>query len=283
LASTVDLLSMAYTLTEDETYATRAVYLLDYWFLNKATKMNPNLNYAQAEKGISNGTANGVIDTWVLPTITDAISLLRGSQAMTAEKYAGFQTWFTTYANWLQTSTNGMQAETGPNNHGSAYDLQVAGILQFLGDTEGAGAVVNAAKWKRVEVQIEGDGVEPLEVVRADSWGCSCLNIKFLTALADLGKRDDVNLWAYTASDGGSIQAAIDFLTPYGLGEGTWPYPEVDTVAGADLAEPLLRAAVAFKNPQYLANEQQLQATETPQLRVLEAQAEITLDVDAPK
>src|SRR5215207_8124915 len=47
-------ISPAYYLTGNEKYASKAATLLRYWFSDDATKMNTNLDYAEAIPGINN-------------------------------------------------------------------------------------------------------------------------------------------------------------------------------------------------------------------------------------
>ena len=49
------ILSAAYKVTHEERYAAAAVRHLQAWFVDPATKMNPNLLYSQAIKGRSTG------------------------------------------------------------------------------------------------------------------------------------------------------------------------------------------------------------------------------------
>ena len=56
-------LSLAYYFSGDERYASKAVDVLEEWFLKDETKMNPNLNFAQGVPGRLNGSSWGIIDT----------------------------------------------------------------------------------------------------------------------------------------------------------------------------------------------------------------------------
>jgi len=59
LCENVNTLSLAYFYSRDEKYAKHAANLLRVWFWDPSTKMNPNLNFGQAVKGITNGRAEG--------------------------------------------------------------------------------------------------------------------------------------------------------------------------------------------------------------------------------
>lgn len=57
--------TLAYKITGNATYANNAAWFIDTWFVNNATYMNPNLNYAQVVRGANGshgGTHYGVLD-----------------------------------------------------------------------------------------------------------------------------------------------------------------------------------------------------------------------------
>lgn len=62
-------LCLGYYFLNNENYAIHAVSLLDTFFLNETTRMNPNLNYAQFVRGAQNksqlGRGEGVISSRV--------------------------------------------------------------------------------------------------------------------------------------------------------------------------------------------------------------------------
>ncbi len=66
-------LAAAWLLTKDEKYAAHAAKHLRTWFLDPATLMNPNLQYAQAIKGRFTGRGTGIIDTIHLVEVARAI------------------------------------------------------------------------------------------------------------------------------------------------------------------------------------------------------------------
>jgi hypothetical protein len=60
-------LCLAYQIYKNEDYANHAIHLLDVFFVNPATKMNPNVNYGQVIRGTNNpgglGRSDGIIST----------------------------------------------------------------------------------------------------------------------------------------------------------------------------------------------------------------------------
>src|SRR5918996_3977440 len=71
MTDAVNTLALAYYFTRDERYAGHAARLLRTWFLDPATRMNPNLEYAQAVPGVTPGRGFGIIETRELPRLLD--------------------------------------------------------------------------------------------------------------------------------------------------------------------------------------------------------------------
>jgi hypothetical protein len=65
----VKMLSLAYHFTNDVKYATKARELIHVWFLNNTTSMNPNLQYAEVQRGINNGSPSGIMSGMDLPDV----------------------------------------------------------------------------------------------------------------------------------------------------------------------------------------------------------------------
>ncbi|MCX6142447.1 MAG: alginate lyase family protein [Ignavibacteriales bacterium] len=222
MVASVFTLSLAYGITNDERYAAHATEFLRTWFLNPATRMNPNLNYAQAVRGQNEGRGTGIIDGYGLRHVVDAIGLLAGSRSWTAADQEGMKQWFSSYLDWLLNSKNGKDEAAAKNNHGTTYDVQTSMIALFLGKDDLAREIVRAAQTKRIARQIEPDGAQPLELVRTKSWNYSMLNLEALMQLAWIGDRFGENLWTYGTEDGRCMRKAIDYLLPAAFGKETW-------------------------------------------------------------
>lgn len=267
-------LALGYYYTGNEEYAKRAVLLLRIWFLNPATRMNPNLNYAQAVPGLNTGRGIGLIDVREMPRVLDAITLLSGSRAMTKTDEAGLRNWFTRYLKWLTTSKNGKDEADAKNNHGSWYDQQLVGIALFLGNKELARQTAETAKTKRIVLQIRKDGSQPLELARTKSFSYSVFNLDALMRLAAEADEVGVDLWSYRAPDGGSIRGALDYLVPFAVKKKQWKHEAINGVDGSLLTEPLLLAAMHYKDADYLKLAEQVEKNPDVRTRLLRAEAE---------
>jgi hypothetical protein len=260
LGSAVPALALAYAFTGHDPYAGHADRLLKAWFLDQATRMNPNLEFAQFVPGRNDGRAAGLIETRGPMHVVDAVGLLEGSRAWKPEDTEGMRAWFRDYLRWLTTSDIGRAEDRARNNHGSWYDAQVVTYALFVGNDQTAKEVLEAARERRVAAQVEPDGRQPLELSRTKSFGYSVFNLDALTSLADLGERAGVDLWRYRTEDGRSVQKALDWLVPYGTGAKPWPYEQITTLRADGMLLPPRRAANALHEPAYEAVLRQLVA-----------------------
>jgi Alginate lyase len=277
LEGAVHALALGYYFTGKEEYAARATLLLRTWFLDPATCMNPNLNYAQAVLGVNNGRGIGLIEMRDLPRVLDAITLLSGSASLTQADRDGLHKWFSTYIEWLQNSPNGRDESKSKNNHGSWYDQQLVGIALFLGEKDLARKVAETAKTKRIALQIKPDGSQPLELARTKSFSYSVFNLTALMRLAQEAQVAGVDLWSYRAEDGASLRAALDYLLPYAQGSKKWTYENLNGLESSSLTEPLLRAAASYHSSAYLEDAKKLEKNPTAEILLLEEQARETL------
>ena len=253
METAVETLALAYYFRGDEAYAARAAQLLRAWFLDPATRMNPNLEYAQYIPGVNTGRGIGLIETRGLTRVVDAVGLLEGSKSLTEADRRGLSEWFDKFLRWMQESKNGRDEAAAQNNHGTYYDVQAASYALFLGKSELAKAVLEAAKQKRIARQVEPDGRQPLELARTRAWSYSVGNLDGLMLLAELGERVGVDLWNYQTPDGRSIRRALEYLYPFAVGEKKWEYQQLGGFEPRALFPLLRRASAAYRDEKYRA------------------------------
>lgn len=251
MEANVHALALGYFLTGDQRYAERATQQLRVWFLNPATRMNPNLNYAQAILGVNQGRGAGVLDAEGLADVVDALALLANSNSWKPSDRAAMHAWFEAYFDWLTTSANGKHEAAAKNNHGSWYDQQAVAIALYLGKTEFAHDLAEAAETKLIATQIQHDGQQPLEEARTRSFHYSAYNLQALTRLATEAESVGIDLWDYKGPDGGSMRAALDYLLPYTEKPKRWEHPDIEGVTPTALRDSLLMAAVHYRDSGY--------------------------------
>jgi hypothetical protein len=251
MAGAVETLALAYHFKRDEAYAQKAMQLLRAFFLDPQTRMNPNLQFGQGIPGINTGRGIGLIETRGLTRVVEAIAFLKASKAWTSADQEGITAWFEKFLQWMLESKNGRDEAAAKNNHGTFYDVQVVSFALFLGKKDLAKSVLETAKTKRIAVQIEPDGRQPLELARTKAWSYSVGNLDGLMQLARLGELLGVDLWKYQTRDGRGIRKALDFLAPFATGQSQWTYQQLGDWPPQMLFPLVRRAAAHYKDPAF--------------------------------
>ena len=251
MAKNVETLALAYYFSGNEAYAAKAAKFLHVWFLDPATRMNPNLNFAQAIQGENTGRGTGILEGREIAEAADAAELLAGSAAWTAQNRAEFKAWLETYLNWLLTSKAGRDEAGSRNNHGTWYDVQAVELALVLGKIDVAKQICEAAKQKRIAVQIEPDGKQPLELARTAALGYSHFNLEALFTLATFSDHVGVDLWHHQLANGKfALATALDFLLPYVADPAKkWPYQQIKKFDRAEFAPQLRQAGMIYHDP----------------------------------
>lgn len=250
MSDAVVKLSLADYFTQNEAYVAQAKLLLQVWFVDSATRMNPNMLYAQAIKGRNDGRGAGILETRSFIELLDAVELLRTNKALDENLYANLQSWFLNYFEWMQQSKNGKDEKQAKNNHGSWYAAQYARYALFVGKVEEAKVCLEGLK-PRIFWQIEPDGRQPLELVRTKSLSYSLFNLLALCKAALIADKLDVDLWNYETTDGRSIKKAVDYILPFAMQPQNWHKEQITDLKNNELYELLKIMSVKYPQEKY--------------------------------
>jgi hypothetical protein len=251
LCDNIYMLSLAYYYSNDEKYAAHAAKLLQVWFLDSATKMNPNLNYGQAVKGVTAGRAAGMIDSRFFIWAIDAVTLLQSSKSWTPQNQTGLKQWFAGFLNWMQTNKIGVDEQNATNNHGVWYDAQSLAMALFIDSTALADRIVLRAEG-RLDQEMDATGFFPLELKRTNSLHYSVFNLNAFYIVAQYSEQTSTNLWTFVTPSGKSLKKAFDTLLPYISKEKAWTGPEIMPFNFHDAVPLLLRGSTKFNCPSCL-------------------------------
>jgi len=247
----VRALSMAWYFTGDARYAQGAARLLRVFFLDTATRMNPNLRFAQAVLGVTEGRGVGIIDTRHLPQLVDALRLLEGAPGWTTADHDGMVAWCRAYLRWMLESKNGAEERAATNNHGTFYDEQIAALALFVGDIATVRTTLRESAASRIGSQIDAAGKQPEELARTRPLHYSVFNLDAFTMLAEMGRHVGVDLWHYEAPGGGSIQRALAYVAPYADRAMKFPLPETGNDPWPAFLPPMRRASAVLGDARF--------------------------------
>ena len=229
-ANRITTLALAWYFSEEEKYARKATELIRVWFLDKATRMNPNLEYAQMIPGHNNdkGRCYGLIDTYSFIEMLDAVALLEQSKAFTAKDSKQLKKWFAELTDWMLTSPQGKEEAAGANNHSVAYDAQIIAFALYTGNKKLAQEVVDTFAEKRIFPQIAPDGRQPYELQRTLAFHYSQYNLTHFIDIMLMARTLGTHIDNATSADGRNFYKAMDFLASYvGKSLSEWPYQQI--------------------------------------------------------
>jgi len=250
----VPALTAAWMLTGKSGYAQHAAEHLRAWFISEETRMNPNLQFAQAIKGITTGRGIGIIDTIHLVEVVRSIEVLAGSGVLKSEELTDIRKWFADYLQWLTTSKNGLEERDAKNNHGTCWVMQVAAFAQLTGNSELLKYCRSRFKTVVVPDQIDKDGSFPQELRRTKPYSYSLFNLEAMSAIAQILSTPKDNLWKFETPDGRGMRVAMNYMFPYIRKKKDFPRPP-DAMYDKEWPmrqSSLLFAGLAFGKSEYI-------------------------------
>jgi len=261
LGSNTETLGLAYFFTGEEKYAVKAAELLQVWFIDEATRMNPNVNHAQVRPGHNQGTKSGILDGRLLVSALEGGQLIASSSALSEKEYDQLKAWAGEYFEWLTTNPMALDEGESKNNHGSYYDAQAMYFALYSGEIDAATKIAIEFTQKRLESQIKDDGSMPEEMARTRPLFYSIYNLHAMFLVAHMAEQVNVDLWAVD-NENSRLRAALDFLAPYTNADKQWPTPTLGETDRTELFPILQMADRAYENDDHLKFAEQLSKEE---------------------
>jgi hypothetical protein len=253
LSMRMPALTSAWLLTGERRYGEQACAHLRAWFINPATRMNPNLEYAQGVHGVSTGRSYGIIDTLHLTEVARAASLV-APRLLSSGDRAALNDWFHSYLEWMKTSDKGQKEHAALNNHATCWALQAAEYARLIADSE----TRNELRRQYIDILLPGqmgqDGSFPTELARTKPYSYSIFNFDVMTMLCVSLKGTGEDLLRYHLPDGRGICKAAEFLFPYLNDKNKWRYrKDVEHFDSLPVRSPgLLFAGLACRQGKYV-------------------------------
>ena len=265
LSDIVGTLTSAWMLTGDEAYAARAVEHLKAWFVDEATRMNPNLLYGQAIKGKHTGRSIGIIDTIHLCEVARGAKILCHSSSFPEKDQKAVKAWFRDYLDWISTHPYGLKERSAGNNHSTCWCMQAGAFADLVGDEEMLASIREQFKTVYLTKMMDENGGFPHELGRTKPYGYSLFMIDAMAGVAQIASTEGDDLWLYELPDGRGMKKGMEFIAPYIKDKDSWP-KEPDVMYWDDwpVRQPsLLFAGLKFENPDYLETWLKLEADPT--------------------
>ncbi len=216
MAYAVYYLGILYYITREKKYYTRLKRHLYTFFIDKETRMNPNLNHGQAMPGINEGQRGGIIDFGVTFGYALAVlQCLKGQGLLEYELCLKLGGWLRQFEVWLIESPFGKEMRECTNNHALVYDYLLLIISVFVDDFYMM-ISIKSRYADRMKQQILENGDMPLETRRVNSRSYYFMNLKLFI---EIGKILCLDL-KYPL-----LKTAVQYYSEHNSIQ-AWPYPQ---------------------------------------------------------
>jgi hypothetical protein len=220
---------------DDQRYSQRAARVINTWFVNPATRMEPDQDYAQVIPGISI-RGSGVIEGRCLIRAVQGMEFLAQTGGWDARDEAAVRKWFSRYLHWLTKDAAG-EKRSG-NSHAAWWTAQVAAAATFVNNHKAAQAAFNLYRDRVFPRQAPGESLEP------DALICRIAQVQ------------GIDLWRTRTRGGATLANTIDSMRPAEI-----PNDELYV---------LVFAGIGMSRPEYVALFRRLERPEGAWLNIVD-------------
>ena len=250
MSETVLTLALAAFFLNDKSAANRAWEIARIWFAAPKTRMNPNLEFGQAIRGVTPGRGIGIIDTRSLIWCAQGLALLEArfdNPAVSQHTRA----WFAAYTNWLLNSQKGKDEARHGNNHSTWWATQTAAYAIYARQPQAESAAFDLLESFLVPHQLKPGGSAPLEEARTRSLSYSLMNLDGFAILCRIARRRNRDLWNVRTPDGAGVLKSLEYLAPYLADPSKWTKPQI-TPLGPNRGYALGLAGIDTNRPNWV-------------------------------
>ena len=254
MCDAVFTLGAAAFLLDDTRYAQRAARVIQAWFINPRTRMNPSLEFARSVPGASENHVRGagILDGRVFIRAIQGMEFLAQTGAWDPKDQAAVRKWFADYLVWLTQSKNGIEEKKAGNHHASWWTAQVAAVATFTANQPVEQMAFNYYRDRIFPRQIRRDGSAPREEARNQSLSLSLFNLEACTVVCRIAQVQGVDLWSVHGKNNTNLNTVITYLEPYLSDPRKWG-KEPTAELPSDGLYALAFAGMGLKMPEYVA------------------------------
>jgi hypothetical protein len=252
MCDAVFTLGTAAFLLDDTRYAQRAARVVQAWFINPRTRMNPSLENARVIPGSTSVRGDGILDGRVLIRAIQGMEFLAQTGAWDAKDQAAVHKWFEEYLHWLTVSKNAAEEKKSGNHHASWWAAQVAAVATFVADGPAQQAAFTYYRDRIFPRQIRANGSARREESSVQSLSLSAFNLEAYTSICRIAQVQGVDLWSVHTKNGATLGTVIDYLAPYFSDPRKWAREQVADFPNEGLSF-LAFAGMGLKKPEYVA------------------------------
>jgi len=213
--------------TNNSNYGKKANELLKVWFVDEATKMNPNLKNSQLIRNRTKKRGVGIIDGRRFAALTEAIILLKQNGQLDDKVFEGIKSWYSELLIWLTTSYYGLDEKQRGNNHGTWWSAQVAAISNLLLKYDQIKLLDEHSKHYLLDNQIDKNARQPLEEARTKSLSYSTFNVTAHSYLNSIFIKNKIDNWNYVNKNGVTLINVVDYLIPFVINPSDWKIKQI--------------------------------------------------------
>lgn len=187
----------AYYYSRDKFFYESYLRQINAWFVDKKTRMTPNMEYSQIIKGKYNnqGQAHGIIDAYALSKVLESIRLVEEIKPLPKRTSRALKEWFVCFSEWLRNSEQGKIESRQPNNHCPYYYSLLTNISFYVDDKQLIDKIVKEYPDVVLKRLIKEDGSQPGELIRTRAYHYSSLTLSAIVDFCFMMDRYGVNFY----------------------------------------------------------------------------------------